>query len=179
MVNYKNGKIYKIECPKSGLIYIGSTANILSSRVSHHRSWFLHQYKPNKKNRKPCSSIMIFEHTLYPLYETIEYFECKSKFELQTRERFYINKYKEEYGDKVVNKNIPSLINTEIYDNVKDYKKQYFKTKEGFRRKLYEYGTDEKNKAERKRKGEYCKSWGGDLRSDNNNLLKISMDWNK
>ena len=44
MVNYKNGKIYKIECGITGMVYIGSTtketvAQRLSEHVSKYKRW--------------------------------------------------------------------------------------------------------------------------------------------
>ena len=37
MVNYKNGKIYKIECNETGEVYYGSTTRKLCDRMTDHR----------------------------------------------------------------------------------------------------------------------------------------------
>mmetsp|Transcript_32665 Transcript_32665/g.38319 ORF Transcript_32665/g.38319 Transcript_32665/m.38319 type:complete len:103 (+) Transcript_32665:95-403(+) len=42
MVNYKNGKIYKIVCNETNEIYIGSTTQTLTDRLCQHVSKFKH-----------------------------------------------------------------------------------------------------------------------------------------
>ena len=54
MVNYTNGKIYKIVCLTTNQIYIGSTTKPLSTRLANHRA----DYKLYK-NGKIKSGIMI------------------------------------------------------------------------------------------------------------------------
>jgi len=36
-MNYANGKIYKIVCNITGLVYVGSTTQALSKRLYHHK----------------------------------------------------------------------------------------------------------------------------------------------
>ena len=38
MIDYKNGKIYKIVSMSTNKIYIGSTCNLLSNRLSQHKT---------------------------------------------------------------------------------------------------------------------------------------------
>jgi predicted GIY-YIG superfamily endonuclease len=46
MVNYNNGKIYKIVCNKTGLIYIGSTTkNTIQTRLKEHEGRFKKKYR--------------------------------------------------------------------------------------------------------------------------------------
>ena len=82
--DYSNGKIYKIECSKTGLVYIGSTIQTLNKRLSGHK----------KSSR---SAIRDF---INPTILLIEEYPCDRKDQLLTRERFYmetiecINKYR-------------------------------------------------------------------------------------
>ena len=74
MVNYKNGKIYKLVC-ETGLIYIGSTTQNLKDRLRDHKK---------KGNGCKCKAF------INPKIELIENVECETKTELLTRERYYI-----------------------------------------------------------------------------------------
>ena len=127
MVNYENGKIYKIVCNKTGKVYVGSTTNhILSDRLSNHVSsykrWLL-----DKKHY--VSSYEIFQENNYFIL-LIENYPCKSKDELRAREQYHIDynecvnmrkslitkEQKIEYNKNWINKN---------YDTHKDnYNKQ-------------------------------------------------------
>ncbi len=94
MVNYSNGKIYKIVSSllgDEGDVYIGSTTKILlSMRMSNHRS----DYKRWQDGKLP------YKTTVYNLFEKygvcncqvvlIEEVNATSKDELQARERHYI-----------------------------------------------------------------------------------------
>jgi adenylate kinase family enzyme len=128
MVNYANGKIYKIEPlmdHDEGDIYIGSTTkNLLCQRMDKHRS----DYKrwKNGINHK-LTSFNIFdkyglENCVITLLETVN---ANSKDELHTRERYYIQSL------KCVNKNIPMRTIKEYYENNKEdlleQNKQYCK----------------------------------------------------
>ena len=54
MVNYGNGKIYKIECLTTGLIYVGSTTKqYLSQRMDKHRMEYRY-WKTKKKKLLLC-----------------------------------------------------------------------------------------------------------------------------
>jgi len=88
MVNYKQGKIYKIECNVTGLIYIGSTCKKkLSQRMSEHRS----NYRKHMKGKKKyLSSFKVMENNDYDII-LIEDYPCKSKDQLFARERYYTN----------------------------------------------------------------------------------------
>ena len=88
MVNYKQGKIYKIECNVTGLIYIGSTCKKkLSGRMTEHRSNYK-KYLNGKK--KYLSSFKVMENKDYDII-LIEDFPCNSKDQLFARERYYTN----------------------------------------------------------------------------------------
>lgn len=89
MVNYQQGKIYKIECNITGLIYIGSTCKTtLAQRMSQHRSKYK-EYLNGKSNY--YSSFTVMENNDYDII-LIEDYPCNSKDQLFARERYYTNK---------------------------------------------------------------------------------------
>ena len=129
MVNYKQGKIYKIECNVTGLIYIGSTCKKkLSQRMTEHRSNYK-KYLNGKK--KYYSAFIVMKNDDYDII-LIEDFPCNSKDQLFARERYHTNKiecvnicknqglclelgkkkYKQEYNQ--INK-----------EHIKEYKQEY------------------------------------------------------
>ena len=107
MVNYQNGKIYKLVCNSTGLVYFGSTCeNTLARRLAGHTK----DYKRGIK----ISSTKIIENGNYGIF-LVETYPCNSKDELNMRERFYIE------NNDCVNKLIP--IRTE--EEKKLYEKEY------------------------------------------------------
>ena len=78
---YDNGKIYKITSPHTDKIYIGSTTTSLKQRY--------HSHKTNYN----CSSIDILKHNDATI-ELIEDYPCNSRYELEQRERYYQEQYK-------------------------------------------------------------------------------------
>ena len=108
MVNYQNGKIYKIVCNNTGKQYIGSTTNkYLSSRLSKH----IYVYKNGDKR---FSSKEVLEGGNYSII-LVENCPCNSKDELLKRERHYIETL------ECVNKQIPGRTNKE-YREIKENK---------------------------------------------------------
>ena len=106
MVNYNNGKIYKIINENNEIIYIGSTCEIyLSKRYAKHN------YK------SPNNKIILIEN-----------YSCNSKEELRKREQEVIEEY-----TNLLNKNRAYIteeqkIKNKIeYDKTrKDYKKEHY-----------------------------------------------------
>ena len=86
MVNYQQGKIYKIVCNTTGLIYVGSTCEQrLSQRLTKHVA----TYKQHLKNNYAyCSSYDIIEKGNYEII-LLETCPCSTSEELRMRERFY------------------------------------------------------------------------------------------
>jgi hypothetical protein len=141
MVNYANGKIYKIEPiveHEEGDIYIGSTTKqYLSQRMDLHRRGYK-SWKKEKRNK-----VMSFE--LFDKYGMdscqivlIEAINANSKDELHSREALHIKTL------KCVNKTIPQRTMKEYYadnlDKITTYKHDYYdKHKEKYleRRKQY------------------------------------------
>ena len=106
MVNYNNGKVYKIEAinGKPEDIYIGSTTLLLCKRMAHHRS-----------NESTCNSKILFEK--YGVKNCkivlIENVNVKTKEELLQREAFYIKSL------QCINKSIPLRTYKEYYEENK------------------------------------------------------------
>ena len=85
MVNYQDGKIYKIVCNVTGKLYIGSTTQLLAERLRGHSK----DYKSfqNGKGRYVSSSVVL-ENNDYDIH-LIENYPCKLKNELLMRERHF------------------------------------------------------------------------------------------
>jgi hypothetical protein len=88
MVNYQNGKVYKLVSP-NGLVYVGSTCMKLSKRKADHKGNYL-RWKNGKQNY--VTSYKLFEENLDEIdVVLIENCPCNSKEELHKRERHYID----------------------------------------------------------------------------------------
>ena len=81
MPDYKNGKIYKIECNKTGLCYYGSTTQPLNLRLNQHRC-------QTATNGMYLSSKEIMMNADYSI-KLIEEYPCDTKQELLIREEHY------------------------------------------------------------------------------------------
>ena len=106
MVNYRNGKIYRIDCITTGQVYIGATTKTtLAQRLTQHRSLFK-QWKEGKTNY--TTSFKIIEQDNFVI-SLIEECPCNSKDELSARENYYIrtidcvNKHRVVYTDDFKN----------------------------------------------------------------------------
>jgi hypothetical protein len=88
MVNYQQGKIYKIECNVTGKVYIGSTCkNTLAERLAQHVT----DYKRYLKGTYHyISSFAVLQNRNYDIV-LIEKYPCNSKDELHARERYWCN----------------------------------------------------------------------------------------
>jgi hypothetical protein len=102
MVNYGNGKIYKLVNNVDDKIYIGSTCSTLAKRKGQHKA-NLNKY-PNMTSYKHFNEVG-WHNIDIVLIETCE---CKTKDELHRRERHWIDELKPE-----LNKQIPTRTNAE------------------------------------------------------------------
>ena len=135
MVNYQNGKIYTIRCRSDDtLIYVGSTSQTLSQRMTQHRC--------GCKRSAGCSFYKyIIDNNWDEWYiELYEMYPCNSKEELGKREGEVIRQiatinkkisgrtqkeYYEEHAEKLKEyQNTYRVVNT---DKVKEHKKEYSK----------------------------------------------------
>jgi hypothetical protein len=144
MVNYNNGKIYKIEpiCEHDECdIYIGSTTKqYLSQRMDKHRSSYK-SYKNGKYHN--ITSFIIFDKYGVENCDIIllESVNVNSKDELHIREAHYIKTL------KCVNKVIPLRTGVEYYkDNETKIKQYYNDNKILILQKNKKYKNDNKDK---------------------------------
>ena len=122
MVDYKNGKIYKIVCNTTGLVYIGSTCETtLAHRLAKHKSSY-NSYINGKQDF--ITAYKILEYGSYEIV-LLELYPCNTKDELHARERFHI-----ENINDCVNKVIPTRTHIEWVKNnknhVNEYQRQYY-----------------------------------------------------
>jgi hypothetical protein len=125
MVNYQNGKIYKIVSSQTDKVYIGSTTkDKLCQRMAGHRG----SYKSYLKDEHNyITSFEIIKHEDAKII-LIEAFPCNNSDELHARERYYI-----ENTNNCVNKQVPS-------SNKKESDKRYYEmNKEQINEKNKEY----------------------------------------
>lgn len=109
MVNYQEGKIYKLSSISKNLVYYGSTCNMLIKRFSDHKT---------PKNR--CSSKEVIDCG-DAIIELVELFPCNSKIELHNREGYYIA------NNECVNKCIAGRTNKEWREDNKEHVANYDK----------------------------------------------------
>jgi hypothetical protein len=155
MVNYSNGKIYKIQHKSGeGQVYVGSTTKqYLSQRMDTHRN----DYKQWKNGKIGLiTSFNIFEtygieNCLITLLESVN---ANSKDELLAREAYWIKQL------NCVNKFIPNRTRQEYYNDHKEKivenKKQYYeKNKEKIAEHQKQYRQDNKEEILEKAKQYY------------------------
>ena len=85
MPDFKNSKIYKLWCHETDEIYIGSTTQILSQRLSGHKT-------PSNK----CNSKILFAKSNNVKIELLQSYPCENKDQLNKKEGEYIRKLKVE-----------------------------------------------------------------------------------
>jgi hypothetical protein len=171
MVNYQNGKIYKIECNETGQVYYGSTTRKLCDRVAQHRSQYRRWIEGKSSN---VNSFIIIGRGNYS-YSLVEDFPCERKEQLYAREGWYVKnndcvnkyvpgrtyeEYREENKEKIANqrktyrennKEKIAEINKEYYDENKEKiaeknKKYYEENKEKFAEKHKKYHEENREK---------------------------------
>jgi hypothetical protein len=87
MVDYKNGKIYRLVCNTTGDQYIGSTAQILSQRLGGHKQSYK-RFLAGKSTSQMTSHCILSNNNFEIIL--IEDFACESKNQLERRERHFI-----------------------------------------------------------------------------------------
>ena len=92
MVNYNNGKIYKIICDETNKTYYGSTTQPLCKRFQKH------------KNIKST----VFNEMTNPKIYLVEDYSCERKEQLLKRERYFIE------NNDCINKDIPGRTKEEF-----------------------------------------------------------------
>lgn len=113
------GIIYKLYSKaKPEYIYIGSTKNSLSKRLSVHRCYFNKYLDGNKKQY--CSSFKVMKYSNIEI-EQIEEVEYEKKKDLRDKEYEYIMKNR----DMCVNKYLPRDSQQYYKDNIEKIKQYY------------------------------------------------------
>jgi len=142
MPNYSKGTIYKLyndDAPD--LFYYGSTTQRLSQRLGEHRR--------DVKN-KSCTSSILFNVSNNVKIELIEYFSCTDKYELEKRERYYIE------NNNCVNKQIPGRSDKEYKIDNKDRINQYkIDNKDKIKQQKKQYQNDNQTKIKEFQKQHY------------------------
>ena len=145
MLDYKNGKIYKLVNNIDDKIYVGSTCTTLVKRKHEH-----------KKKSKRCPDRRIYKHILAVSWDNasiilIENFPCESKDELVRRERYWYDQLKPD-----LNHDKPCILveelegyNKQYYEEHKEHinemnKKYYEKHKEHLTKQQKEYNKNNK-----------------------------------
>ena len=173
MVNYKNGKIYKLKCNITNKVYIGSTAErLLCQRLRYHVKSY-NKYILNMNKSHYTTSYDILENGNYTI-TLLEKCPCESKDELHARERYHIER------NECVNIMIPLRTKHEWKRNycekVRNYNATYIKRPDVVNRQKEagtKYETSKKGLAKRKEIYEMRRDWGDRYC---NSLLHISWD---
>ena len=125
MVNYENGKIYKIVCDSTQDTYYGSTTLPLYKRKSVHKD------RAKVEGHYTSSKIINGGNWRMVLIET---YPCKTKEELYAREQYYIENF------PCVNKNIPKhTVESRKAKQAECYKKWFEENREEHLQKKREY----------------------------------------
>ena len=96
MVNYSNGKIYKIYSDETDLVYYGSTTRKLYERLAEHKI----DVKRSGKNGRNVTTGLLLNNYICKIV-LVEDYPCERKEQLLMRERFYIE------NNNCINKCIP------------------------------------------------------------------------
>ena len=149
MVDYSNGKIYRIVCNNTGKVYIGSTTDTLSRRLTGHKSNY-NKYINGRYHY--VTSFEIIKNNNFSIV-LIENVPCKNKEELFQKERYYIE------NTQCVNKQVPLRTMREyINANIEKRKKTCKKYNDTHKDKHHEYYINNKDSINEKRKLYYEKN---------------------
>lgn len=150
MVNYQNGRIYKI-VNETNDIYIGSCCVELYKRYYYHKC---------KKSNKCSSKSMI---NIYSQIVLIENYECKNREQLLMREQYWIDYHKNNTDYNVVNRHKSYRSKEELKEYQKQYQKEHYdKEYNNKNQKNYYQRHKEKEKERQKQyqlKTNKCKLW--------------------
>lgn len=122
MVNYNNGKIYKIMDFKSNNFYIGSTAVELDKRLEKHRDYRTEFLRTGKQF---LTSKIILDNEDYGII-LLELFPCDSREELLIQEQIWMDTLRSENMVNKCNAMGMDLERKKLHD--KKYSKKYRET---------------------------------------------------
>jgi len=142
MVNYKNGKIYKIWNTENDKLYVGSTTRMLCKRMAGHRSKA--KILANRMLYVGFNTIGIDHFKI----ELIEEYPCENKEQLCRREGYWIRKlntHKCGYNKEVAGRT-QKQYRQENKEQIKKYKKQHYQeNKEQILEKQEKYRQENKD----------------------------------
>ena len=87
MVNYQQGKVYKITSDQTDRVYIGSTCNPLNKRIAAHRRDYRSYLAGTRPHRITSYDVVQYDDAIIVLVEECP---CENKEQLFQRERFHI-----------------------------------------------------------------------------------------
>ena len=116
-MDYKNGRIYKITSDSTDKIYIGSTCQSLSKRMTTHRDDYK-RFVNGKRGKTTSYELIKLGDAIITL---IEDYPCERKEQLHARERYHIELNK----DICVNKYIPTRTRKEYEQDNKEHIAEY------------------------------------------------------
>ena len=153
-VDYKKGKIYKIECQETNRVYVGSTCQpTVAARLKGH-------VKCNKQYKQGSGGCV----SSYSILDTGNYrctlicnFPCESKDELTAHEATWIRKYRNDCDCVCVNVGIPGRTNKEWREDnkeaIKEKDKQCYEAhKESIKQRVGQYHKDNKETIKQRKK---------------------------
>ena len=169
-MDYKNGKIYAIRSHQTDEIYIGSTTQPLSKRISSHKSGYK-RYLDGLCNSVTSFKILQYDDAYIELFEE---YPCDNKIMLNKREGEIIRQnncvnkciagqtnkeYREQNKDKIKeyreqNKDKIKDYNKEYKeqnkDKIKEYIKEYYEQNKDKKKEYYEKNKDKKKEYDKK-----------------------------
>ena len=140
MVDYKEGKIYRLVCNTTGQQYIGSTTQILSQRLGGHKAGYK-RFVEGKSTMKVSSFNILCENNFKMIL--IEEYPCENKNQLERRERDFIetmvcvNKLKPAQT-KEERKEQTQKYYQENKDEIQKYKQKHYQENKERKQKYYQ-----------------------------------------
>ena len=150
MINYQDGRIYRLVCDATGKQYIGSTIQSLHKRVWAHRGSY-NKWKTTGKDY--CTAYELFESGEVEIF-LVEDYPCERKEQLQARERYWIETL------ECVNKVIPTRTRQEYLEvhkqEIKDWTTAYYHEHRGeILQRARDYGQTNKEHISQRMKSYY------------------------
>jgi hypothetical protein len=146
-MDYKNGKVYTIRSYKTDDIYIGSTTQTLTKRLSKHKGDFK-SWKKGKRNYITSYELIKYDDVYIELLEVCP---CSNKMELCRREGELIRSM------DCINKNVagrtPKEYKKENKEKIKEKNKEYYQeNKDKIKIQMKEYVEANKEKVKEHKK---------------------------